>query len=58
MNYVSDEGDVILDMFNGSGSTGMVCLANGRHYIGIEQDKKFFDISLNRLRAEISPFDE
>ena len=44
------EDDVILDMFNGSGTTGVVCAKNNRNYIGIESEKEYFDISLKRLK--------
>lgn len=52
IELVSDKDDWILDPFNGSGSTGVAAIANYRYYIGIEQDEKFFERTLNRLRKE------
>ena len=37
----SEEGDVILDPFFGSGVVGEVCEYTGRHFIGIENDPKY-----------------
>lgn len=38
----SNPGDVVLDAFAGSGSTGIACLMNGRNPILLEKDKTFF----------------
>ena len=46
----TDEGDLVLDMFMGSGSTGVACLKTNRKFIGIEMDEKYFDIAVNRIR--------
>lgn len=43
------EGDLILDPFNGSGTTGVACKKLNRKYIGIEIDKDFLELSKNRL---------
>ncbi len=42
-------GDVILDPFSGSGSTGVAALRLGRKFIGIEKDPEFFQMSKDRL---------
>ena len=44
----SKEGDLILDPFNGSGTTGIVAANLNRRYIGIEIDKNYLEISKNR----------
>lgn len=41
--------DLILDPFMGSGSTGVACLNTKRRFIGIELNKKYFDIASERL---------
>ena len=45
----SNEGDVVLDCFAGSGSTGVACLNTNRKFIGIEKDDKYFDIAKQRI---------
>lgn len=45
----SNKDDVILDMFMGSGTTAVACKNLNRRYIGIEIDKEYFDIAVNRL---------
>lgn len=49
---LSNEKDVILDSFMGSGSTCVACKTTNRRYIGIELDDKYFDIACERLRSE------
>ena len=45
----SNENEIILDPFMGSGSTGVACLNTNRKFIGIELDEKYFNIAKNRL---------
>ena len=45
----SDENDVVLDMFMGSGTTALSCLRNNRNYIGFELDSYYCDIAENRI---------
>lgn len=42
-------GDTILDMFMGSGTTGVVCKKTNRNFIGIELDEKYFRIAEERI---------
>lgn len=49
VNVGSDEGDVVLDMFMGSGTTGEACLRTGRKFIGIEKNPEYFEMAVNRL---------
>lgn len=46
----ANKGDIILDPFCGSGSTLLACKQLDRKYIGIEIEKKYFDIATNRLK--------
>lgn len=46
----SNIGDVVLDPFIGSGSCGVACLETGRKFIGIEIDKKYYDIAVERIQ--------
>ncbi len=48
-------GDVVLDPFAGSGTTGVVALAGGRHFIGIELNPAYLDIAERRMRRPPSP---
>jgi site-specific DNA-methyltransferase (adenine-specific) len=44
------QGDIILDPFNGGGTTGIACLNNGdRYYIGIEIEKDYCELSSKRF---------
>lgn len=49
----TNPGDVVLDNCMGSGTTGVACSNTGREFIGIEQDEKYFDIAVERLRKHI-----
>ena len=47
----SNVGDVILDPFFGSGTTGAVAKKLGRNWIGIERDKKYVKVAQERIDA-------
>lgn len=46
----SRAGDVVLDPFNGSGTTGQVSIQHGRRYLGIELNPEY--VALTRARLE------
>ena len=48
----SNENDLVVDLTMGSGSTGVACNNTNRKFIGIEQDKKYFDIATDRINKE------
>ncbi|MGE0295024.1 MAG: site-specific DNA-methyltransferase [Hyphomonadaceae bacterium] len=45
----SARGDLVLDPFNGAGTTGMVALRNGRRYAGIELNPDYLALTRQRL---------
>lgn len=45
----SNKKDVVLDMFMGSGSTGVACVNTGRDFVGIELDETYFQIAKERI---------
>ena len=47
----SNVGDVVLDPFFGSGTTGAVAKKLGRNWIGIERDKKYITVAQKRIEA-------
>ena len=46
----TNPGDLIIDPFMGSGTTGVACINLNRKFIGIEIDKLYFQIAKNRLK--------
>lgn len=45
----TNPGEIILDPFMGSGSTGVAAIKNDRAFIGIEYETKYFEIAQNRF---------
>lgn len=48
------EGQVVLDPFMGSGTTGIVCKRLNRKFIGIEKEEKYFEICTKRIKCQKS----
>lgn len=46
----TNKDDLILDIFNGSGTTGISAIGLGRRYIGIEKEKGYFDLTVKRFK--------
>jgi len=44
---------VVLDPYMGSGSTGVACVQEGRGFIGIEREPRYFDIACRRIADEL-----
>ena len=42
-------GDLVVDPFTGSSTTGVVCKELGRRFIGIDNNKEYLDLSIKRL---------
>ncbi|WLR93514.1 site-specific DNA-methyltransferase [Shinella zoogloeoides] len=47
----SKPGDVVLDPFFGSGTTGAVAKRLGRHFVGIEREQAYIDAARERIEA-------
>lgn len=47
----SAQGDIVLDCFMGSGSTGVACKNTGRKFAGIELDEQYFNIAKERIEG-------
>jgi site-specific DNA-methyltransferase (adenine-specific) len=48
----TQEGETVLDNCMGSGTTGVACANTGRRFIGIERERKYFDIACERIERE------
>lgn len=46
--------DIVLDPMMGSGTTAIACLKLGRKFIGIEQEKKWFDLAQSLIEKELT----
>jgi len=47
----TNEGDTVLDLFMGAGSTAVAARNLNRKFIGIEKELKYFDMAIERLKA-------
>jgi len=47
----SNKGDLVLDPFSGSNTTGLISYLYGRNYIGIETEKEYLDLSIKRFET-------
>ena len=53
----TEPGDVVLDPFFGTGTTGAAAKMLGRHYIGIEREQDYIRVAKSRLNA-VKPVDD
>ena len=51
IEILSQKGDVVLDPFFGTGTTGAVAKKLGRHFIGIEKEKSYVEYAQKRIEA-------
>ena len=49
----TNEGEMVLDFTAGSFTTGVACVNLNRKFIGIEMNKEYFDIGVNRIKERI-----
>ena len=54
----TEPGDVVLDPFFGTGTTGAVAKKLGRNYIGVERDKDYIKVAKKRLSQITGPVDQ
>lgn len=50
----SNEGDLVVDLTMGSGSTGVACVNTNRNFIGIELDDEYFEIAKQRISEALN----
>lgn len=46
----TQENEIVIDPFMGSGTTAISCINLNRKFIGIEKNKEFFDIAVQRIK--------
>jgi site-specific DNA-methyltransferase (adenine-specific)/site-specific DNA-methyltransferase (cytosine-N4-specific) len=54
IKWLTDEGDIVLDPFMGSGTTAIACLRTNRKFIGIELEPKYVEIANKRIQEALS----
>ena len=54
LKTLSNEGDTVLDLFMGSGTTGVACVNTNRNFIGIELDENYFNIAESRINQALN----
>ncbi|TQF13742.1 site-specific DNA-methyltransferase [Myxococcus llanfairpwllgwyngyllgogerychwyrndrobwllllantysiliogogogochensis] len=55
---ITPPGGVVLDLFAGSGSTGVAALAEGFEFVGIEREPDYAEVATARLRRALEPLAE
>ena len=48
----TNKGDLILDPFMGSGTTGVAAIKLGRRFVGIDKEKEYVDLAQKRIYSE------
>ena len=51
LDLFAQRGDLVLDPFMGSGTTGVCAHLTGRRFIGVEKDRRYFDIACERIAS-------
>jgi DNA modification methylase len=51
VQWTTNPGDLVLDCYMGSGTTGVAAIQQGRKFIGIEIDPDYFEIACRRIEA-------
>lgn len=58
VRLVCPSGGLVLDPFNGSGSTGVAALAEGMRYVGCEREAEYVEITRRRLALPLDDDDQ
>lgn len=58
LSKFSDEGNVILNPFMGSGTTGVACVNTNRNFIGMELDCDYFKVAEQRINETLNNREE
>lgn len=53
MSLHTQRGESVLDPFMGAGSTGIAAVRTGRKFVGIELEKRWFDMACERIDNEL-----
>ena len=53
INLLTDDGDIVLDVFSGIGTTGLSCRELKRDYIGMELNEKYAEFSKQRIMSKL-----
>lgn len=53
LRATTNEGDLVVDPFSGSGSTGIAALMLGRRFVGFEKDKDYAILAARRLKSAV-----
>ena len=48
----TNENELVLDNTMGSGTTGIAALNTSRQFIGIEKEKEYYDITVERISSK------
>ncbi|OAD86586.1 DNA (cytosine-5-)-methyltransferase [Clostridiales bacterium KLE1615] len=54
IKLLSDEGDIVLDCFMGSGTSALAALAEKRHYIGIDKEQKYVQLAEKNIQEYLT----
>lgn len=52
IRLLTEEGDIVLDPFMGSGTTALACIQEKRKYIGIDNQKEYIKLAKQRIEKE------
>jgi site-specific DNA-methyltransferase (adenine-specific) len=57
IELLSFKGELVCDIFSGSGTTALASYLTGRKFVGVEISENYFEISKNRLDKEMNQLD-